>query len=100
MISLAAARSAPWPMPGVRITRPCALLTATYDIQRGHLIAFFGSRLAETDNSTWDGAALATLCLTTIQGSMILARSDRDAQAMDQSIDGPPRLLKSALGDA
>ena len=75
------------------------LIAATYDIQRGPLIAFFKSRLARIDNPPWDADGLATLCLATIQGSMILARNDGDARAMEQSIDGLMRLLKHALGD-
>lgn len=75
------------------------LIAATYDIQRRPLIAFFESRLAKIDNPSWDADALATLCLATIQGAMILARNDGDARAMEQSIDGLMRLLKHALGD-
>ena len=75
------------------------LIAATYDIQRGPLIAFFENRLDRIDTPTWDADTLATLCLATIQGAMILARNDRDARAMEQSIDGLMRLLKGALGD-
>ncbi|MEM7442963.1 MAG: TetR/AcrR family transcriptional regulator [Pseudomonadota bacterium] len=74
-------------------------ISATYNIQRASLIAFFESRLSTVKDSPWDAQALATLCLATIQGSMILARSDGSAEAMEQSIDSLLKLLKGALGE-
>jgi AcrR family transcriptional regulator len=76
-----------------------AILAATYNIQRQPLVAFFDSRLSAQDKPAADADALATLCLATIQGAMILARNDRDGAAMEQAIDSLMRLLKATLGD-
>lgn len=76
-----------------------AVLSATYDIQREPLVAFFKSRLASKGDPASQAEALATLCLATIQGAMILSRNDRSAGAMDQAIDSLMHLLKATLSD-